>query len=164
MGAWQITIYQYQLYTCMILFMWHLWWFRGPRNLWAGPLTHWGLDKMADIFQTTFSNAFSWMKMLPIKMSLTFVPHGPINNIPALVQIMGWRLPGDKPWSGPMVVRLPTHIGVTRPQWVNREGTNWNLWFQNTSYLTGDGKTNKSLGALSRQFHHKTLWLYFSNS
>ena len=26
-------------------------------------LTHWGRDKMAAIFQTTFSNAFSWKKM-----------------------------------------------------------------------------------------------------
>ena len=26
-------------------------------------LTHWGLDKLAAISQTTFSNAFSWMKM-----------------------------------------------------------------------------------------------------
>ena len=26
-------------------------------------LTHWGQDKMDDIFQTTFSNAFSWMKI-----------------------------------------------------------------------------------------------------
>ena len=26
-------------------------------------LTHWGRDKMADISQTTFSNAFSWMEM-----------------------------------------------------------------------------------------------------
>ena len=26
-------------------------------------LTHWGWDKMATIFQTTFSNAFSWMKI-----------------------------------------------------------------------------------------------------
>ena len=26
-------------------------------------LTHWGRDKMAAILQTTFSNAFSWMKM-----------------------------------------------------------------------------------------------------
>ena len=26
-------------------------------------LTHWGRDKMAAIFQTTFSNRFSWMKM-----------------------------------------------------------------------------------------------------
>ena len=25
--------------------------------------THWGRDKMAAIFQTTFSSAFSWMKM-----------------------------------------------------------------------------------------------------
>ena len=26
-------------------------------------ITHWGRDKMAAIFQTTFSNAFSWIKM-----------------------------------------------------------------------------------------------------
>ena len=26
-------------------------------------LTYWGRDKMADIFETTFSHAFSWMKM-----------------------------------------------------------------------------------------------------
>ena len=29
----------------------------------ASELTHWGRDKMATTFQTTFSNAFSWMKM-----------------------------------------------------------------------------------------------------
>ena len=28
-----------------------------------GSLTHWGRDKMVAIFQTTVSNAFSWMKM-----------------------------------------------------------------------------------------------------
>ena len=33
---------------------------------------------------------------ISIKMSLKFVP---INNIPALVQIMAWRRPGDKPLS-----------------------------------------------------------------
>ena len=27
------------------------------------PLTHWGQDKMATIFRTTFSNAFLWMKI-----------------------------------------------------------------------------------------------------
>ena len=27
------------------------------------PLTHWGRNKMADIYHTTFSNEFSWMKM-----------------------------------------------------------------------------------------------------
>ena len=54
-----------------------------------------------------------------IEISLKFVPKGPINNIPALVQIMTWRRPGDKPLSEPIMVRLPTHICVTRPQWVN---------------------------------------------
>ena len=31
-------------------------------------LTHWGRDKMATIFQTTFSNAFSWMKMFKFRL------------------------------------------------------------------------------------------------
>ena len=55
-----------------------------------------------------------------IKISLKFVPNGPIDNtcITALVQIMAWRWPGDKPLSEPMMVILPTHICVTRPQWV----------------------------------------------
>ena len=53
-----------------------------------------------------------------LKISLKFVPKVQINNIPALFQIMAWRWPGDKPLSEPMLVRLPTHICVTRPQWV----------------------------------------------
>ena len=55
----------------------------------------------------------------PIQISLKFVPKGLINNIPAFVQIMAWRRPGDKPLSEPMMVSLLTHICVTRPQWVN---------------------------------------------
>ena len=31
---------------------------------------------------------------------------------------MAWRRPGDKPLPEPMMVRLTTHICVTRPQWV----------------------------------------------
>ena len=68
-----------------------------------------------DIFKWIFLNENVW---IPIKISLKFVPQGPINNIPALVQIMAWRRPGDKLLSGPMRVRLPTHICVTRHQWV----------------------------------------------
>ena len=56
---------------------------------------------------------------ISIKISLKFVPDGPINNIPTLVQVMAWRRPGDNPLSEPMMVILPTHICVTRPQWVN---------------------------------------------
>ena len=55
---------------------------------------------------------------ISIKISLKFLPKGPINNIPALVQVMAWRRPGDKPLTEPMVVGLLTHICVTRPQWV----------------------------------------------
>ena len=56
---------------------------------------------------------------ISIKISLKFIPKGPINNIPALVQIMAWPRPGDKPLSEPMIICLLTHICVTRPQWVN---------------------------------------------
>ena len=53
---------------------------------------------------------------ISIKISLKFVPKGPINKIRALVQIIAWRLLGDKPLSEPMMVRLLTHICLTRPQ------------------------------------------------
>ena len=68
-----------------------------------------------DIFNCIFLKENVW---IPTKISLKFVPKGPINNIPALVQIMAWRRPGDKPLSEPMLIFAPTHICVTRPQWV----------------------------------------------
>ena len=67
------------------------------------------------IFKCIFLNENVW---IPIKISLKFVPKSPINNIPALVEIMAWRRPGDKLLSQPMMVSLLTHICVTRPQWV----------------------------------------------
>ena len=70
-----------------------------------------------DILKLIFLNENVWISS---KISLKFVPRGPINNMPALVQIMAWRRPGAKPLSGPMMVRLLTHICVTRPQWVKR--------------------------------------------
>ena len=66
-------------------------------------------------FQTTFSNSFSLMKILYfdedfneklcilMKISLKFVPRGPINNIPALFQIMAWRRTGNNPFSEAMM-------------------------------------------------------------
>ena len=69
-----------------------------------------------DIFKWIFLNEIIW---IAIKISLKFVPSGPINNIPALVQIMAWRRSGDKPLSEPMMVNLLMHICVTQSQWVN---------------------------------------------
>ena len=79
-------------------------------------LTHWGWDKMAAIFKYIFFNENVWTS---IKISLKFVPKGPIYNIPALVQIMAWCHPGNKPLSEPTVISLLIHTWVTQPQWVN---------------------------------------------
>ena len=68
-----------------------------------------------DTFKYIFLNEYV---IISAKISLKFVPKGPINNIPALVQIMDWHQPGDKPLSEPMMVSLLEHICVTRPQWV----------------------------------------------
>ena len=72
-------------------------------------LTHWGREKNAAFSQTTFLHAFLWMK---------FVPKVP-NNIQALVQIIAWHRPGDKPLSESLMVSLLMHIWVSRPQWIN---------------------------------------------
>ena len=66
-----------------------------------------------DIFKCLFLNE---NVSIAITISLKFVLNGPINNIPALVQIMAWCRPGDKPLSESMMVSLPTHICVTRLQ------------------------------------------------
>ena len=56
-----------------------------------------------DIFKRIF---FNENVRISIKISLKFVPKGPINNIPALVQIMAWRRTGDKPLSEPMMTQF----------------------------------------------------------
>ena len=68
-----------------------------------------------DIFKCIFLN-----ENVPISITISpkFVPKGLINNIPAMVQIKVWRRPGDKPLSEPLMIILPMHICVTRPQWV----------------------------------------------
>ena len=81
-----------------------------------------------DIFNCIFLNGNVWISL---KIPLKLVPKGPINNIPALVQIMAWRRSGDKPLSEPMMVSLLTHICVTRPQWVN-------LWYAECSFWIYD--------------------------
>ena len=69
-----------------------------------------------NIFKCIFLNE---NVLILIKVSLKFVPKGPITDIPSFVQIMAWRRSGDKPLFEPMMVSLLTHICITRPQWVN---------------------------------------------
>ena len=56
-----------------------------------------------NVFKCNFLNENVW---IPIKISLKFVPKGPINNILALVQKMAWRWTGDKPLSEPMMAQF----------------------------------------------------------
>ena len=78
-----------------------------------------------DILKQIFINENIWIS---IEISLKFVPMYPINNIPALVQIMVWRRP-VKPSSEPMMVILLMHICVTRPQWVKLRSYQVILWY-----------------------------------
>ena len=66
-----------------------------------------------DIFKRIFLNENVWIS---IKFSPYFVSKGPIHNMPALVQTMAWRRPGDKPLSEAMVASLLTHIYVAQLQ------------------------------------------------
>ena len=54
-----------------------------------------------DLFKYIFLNENVWIS---INISLKFLSKGPIDNIPALVQIMAWCWPGDKPLSKPKMV------------------------------------------------------------
>ena len=73
---------------------------------------------------------------ITIKITLMCVPKGLFSIIPALVLIMGWRRPGDKPLSEPMMVRSLTHICVTRPQWVKAKHQVW-LYNSGMPWLDG---------------------------
>ena len=66
---------------------------------------------MADILADDISKCIflNENERIPIKISLKFVPAGPIDNSPALVLIMAWRRIGDNPLSEPMLTRFTVH-------------------------------------------------------
>ena len=56
-----------------------------------------------DIFKCIFMNESDKILIL---ISLKLISRSPIDNKPALVQVMAWRGTGDKPLSEPMMVRF----------------------------------------------------------
>ena len=56
-----------------------------------------------DIFKCIFLNEHD---KIAIQISLKHVPRNPIDNKPALVQVMAWRRTGDKPLSEPMMTQF----------------------------------------------------------
>ena len=83
----------------------------------------------------TFKHFFLNDVKISIEISLKLVPKGPINNSLALVQIMAWCRPGNKPLSDPMILSLVTHICVTQSQWVKIG--NQNIWRFSQQWLPG---------------------------
>ena len=114
-----------------------------------------GRHFLDDIFKCIFLDENVWIS---IKISLKFVPKVLINNIPALVEIMGWRRSGDKPLSEPMMVISPTHICVTRPQSVNNavqthEICPWLGFVCSMNIIMCCGLTHWSMGELNIIFN-----------
>ena len=112
--------------TCLFFFFFAMWYIKKHSSKWGLLITIYGwLNTLRprqhgrhfadDSFKHIFLNEDIGIS---IKISLKFVHKGPINNIPAMVQIMAWHQRGDKPLSEPMVGCLLMHICVTRPQWV----------------------------------------------
>ena len=62
---------------------------------------------MADISRWHFQMHFlNENVLISIEISVKFVLKAPIDNIPALVQIIAWRRIGDKPLSEPKVTKF----------------------------------------------------------
>ena len=112
---WEISICKTILIFSWMLFILLIWFMEQETSMYISmrPRQN-GRHFTDDIFKFIFLNENIWISL---KISLKFVPKVRINKIPALVQIMAWRRPGDKPLSEPMMVNLLTHICVTRPQW-----------------------------------------------
>ena len=119
-----LNIYEFKVLSVTAISLWGSeWWWSGLLWVVLSPLL--GLNTLRtrqngrhfadNTFKRIFLNENVWISF---KNSLKFVLYSPINNIPALVQIMAWRRPGDKPLAETMMVRLPMHICITRPQWV----------------------------------------------
>ena len=64
-----------------------------------------------DVFKFTFANINCWIL---IRSSLKYIPSGPINSNPVLVEIMACRRTCNKPLSEPKRSSLLTHTWVTQ--------------------------------------------------
>ena len=114
-------------------------------------LTHWGRDKMATIFQTIFSNVFSWMKMYEFRLKF----HWSLFLRVLLTIFQHWFRTGDKPLSEPMIAQFndvyirhsaakcieasgPCYLhGLTLiPPWINNKWVEITYSFQNFSGST----------------------------
>ena len=58
------------------------------------------------------------MKNIVIRNFIKLCSWGSADNMSAFVQMMAWRLTGDKPLPEPMLTKMSEPYGVIRPQWI----------------------------------------------
>ena len=87
--------------------------------------------------------------IIPIRISLKFVPKGPIDNKAALVQVMAWRWTGDhylnQCWPSSL-----THICGTRWRWRNKTKEAMTLYASNDTW--------KKIAANIIMFSNSVYW------
>ena len=83
-----------------------------------------------------------------------------VKFVPALVQVMVWCRPGDKPLSEPMMVSLLTHICVTQPQWVKQNNS---LVSELICCLFKGIRRHFVYRGLKHMRHLTVLWSYMRN-
>ena len=86
-------------------------------------------------FCCNLSNVFLYENsIIPIRISLKFGPRSPIDNKPALVQVLAWRWIGDKPLSELMLPYFTdAYICGTRGRWVKGNSV-WAIELDQESY------------------------------
>ena len=87
-----------------------------------------------DIFKWILLNENVW---IPVEISLKFAPKGPVNKNPALVQIMAWNRPGDKPLSEPMIVyrRIYASLSLNDLSTASKAFVTLFISWRSTSYM-----------------------------
>ena len=82
---------------------------------------HIGAETKSAILQTSFSNAFSSVKMFEFRFKFTGLcsSWGPIGNESALVLVMPWCRSGKRPLPWTNDDTIHRIICITRPQWVS---------------------------------------------
>ena len=88
---------------------------------------------------------------------------------------MAWRRLGDMPLSEPMMIRLPTHICVTQPQWVKDENVHLLqrqkgsqiftfLYTGQTSVMTLSNQTWYSIQHCNKRIEYKSKYKFIKDT
>ena len=93
-----------------------------PEVVNSSPAEQKGHHFADDNFKRIFVNEMFFISMW---ISMKLVSKGPIHDIPALVQIMAWRRPGDKPLSEPMLAQFTNAYMRHKGGWISSLGP-WN--------------------------------------